>query len=185
MQTYLTLNIKFSTFCSNNNTLIIYFKEDPHLPALRKSLDDPFVTDNEGKANLLISQFYPPPPEVDLLDIPHDTSTLPRFTIPQDFPDILLERELEKLPNGKALGPDGIANKVLKEAHKELAPYLAETFTTAAYRGHYPKIGKSTTTVVLRKDGKVDYSLTNSYRPIALENTIAKVYEKLLATLIS
>ena len=37
----------------------------------------------------------------------------------------------------------------------------------------------------MRKDGKADYFLTNSYRPIALENTIAKVYEKLLATLIS
>ena len=37
----------------------------------------------------------------------------------------------------------------------------------------------------LRKDGKADYFLTNSYRPIALENTIAKVYKKLLATLIS
>ena len=58
-------------------------------------------------------------------------------------------------------------------------------FTAVIHRGHYPKIGKSTTTVVLYKDSKVDYSLTNSYRPIALENTIAKVYEKLLATLIS
>jgi exonuclease III len=159
--------------------------EDPHLPPLRKSPDDPLITDNEGKAKLLISQFYPPPPEADLSDIPNDTSTLPRFTIPQDFPDTLLERELEKLPNGKAPGPDRIANEVLKEAHKELAPYLAEAFTAAAHLGYYPKIGKSTTTVALRKDGKADYSLTNSYRPIALENTIAKVYEKLLATLIS
>ena len=82
-------------------------------------------------------------------------------------------------------GPDRIANEVLKEAHKELAPYLAEAFTAAAHLGYYPKIGKSTTTVALRKDGKADYSLTNSYRPIALENTIVKVYEKLLVTLIS
>ena len=58
-------------------------------------------------------------------------------------------------------------------------------FTTAVHLRYYPKIGKSITTVALCKDGKADYSLTNSYRPIALENTIVKVYKKLLVTLIS
>ena len=109
---------------------------------------------------------------------------LPRFTIPQDFPDTLLEKELEKLPNGKALGLDKIANKVLKEVYKELVPYLAEAFTAAVHFGYYPKIRKSITTVTLYKDGKADYSFINSYRPITLENTIAKVYKKLLITLI-
>ena len=158
--------------------------EDPHLPLLRKSPDDPLIIDNKGKAKLLISQFYPPLLEVDLLDIPNDTSMLFQFTIPQDFPDTLLERELEKLPNKKAPGPDRIANEVLKEVYKELALYLAEVFTVAVYLGYYPKIKKSITTVALRKDGKVDYSFINSYRPITLENTIVKVYEKLLVTLI-
>ena len=102
--------------------------------------------------------------------------------MPQEFPDAQLESELRKLPNKRALGPDRIPNEVLKEAYKELAPYLVEAFTAAAWLGHYPKIRKTTTTVALRKDSKADYSLTNSYRPIALENTIAKVYEKLLAT---
>src|SRR6266498_2391190 len=102
--------------------------------------------------------------------------------MPQDFLDTLLESELKKLPNGKAPGPDRIANKVLKEAHKELALYLAEVFTIVAQLGYYPKIRKSTTIVVLYKDSKVDYSLINSYRPITLENTIAKVYKKLLAS---
>ena len=107
-----------------------------------------------------------------------------RFTIPQDFPDILLERELEKLPNKKALGLDRIANKVLKEVYKELALYLAEVFTATVYFRYYPKIKKSITTVALRKDSKVDYFFINSYRPITLENTIVKVYKKLLVTLI-
>jgi hypothetical protein len=40
-------------------------------------------------------------------------------------------------------------------------------------------------TVVLRKDRKRDYSLPSSYRPIALENTIAKVFERLLAERLS
>ena len=159
--------------------------KDPYLPLFRKSPDDPLIIDNKGKANFFISQFYSFSLEVDLLDIPNDTNTLSWFIIPQDFPDILLERELEKFSNGKAPGPNRIANEVLKKVYKELAPYLAEVFTAAVYLGYYPKIGKSITTVALCKDGKVDYSLINSYRPITLENTIAKVYKKLLATLIS
>ena len=58
-------------------------------------------------------------------------------------------------------------------------------FTIIVYLGYYPKIRKSTTIVVLYKDGKADYSFINSYRPITLENTIAIVYKKLLVTLIS
>ena len=159
--------------------------KDPYLPLLRKSPDDPLIIDNKGKAKFLISQFYPPLLEVDLLNILNDTSMLPQFTIPQDFSDILLKRELGKLPNGKALNLSEITNKVLKEVYKELAVYLAEVFTTIAYFRYYFKIKKSITTVTLRKDGKVDYFFINSYRLIALENTIAKVYKKLLVILIS
>ena len=35
--------------------------------------------------------------------------------------------------------------------------------------------------VVVRKDKKKDYSLPGSYRPIALENIIAKIVEKIIA----
>ncbi|KAF2189414.1 hypothetical protein K469DRAFT_561634, partial [Zopfia rhizophila CBS 207.26] len=40
---------------------------------------------------------------------------------------------------------------------------------------------KELITIVLRKEGKKDYSLPGSYQPIALENTIAKVIEKQVA----
>ena len=118
--------------------------------------------------------------EVDLLDIFNNINILPQFTIPQDFPDTLLERELEKFPNRKVLGLNKIANKVLKEVYKKLVLYLVEAFTAAVHFRYYFKIKKSITTVALHKDGKADYSLINSYRPIALENTIVKVYKKLL-----
>jgi hypothetical protein len=37
------------------------------------------------------------------------------------------------------------------------------------------------TTVVLRKEGKADYSIPGSYRPIALENTLSKILKKVIA----
>ena len=98
--------------------------------------------------------------------------------------DILLKKKPKKLLNRKALGLDKIINKVLKEVYKELVLYLVKAFIIVAYLGYYPKIKKSITTVVLRKDGKVDYFFINSYRPITLENTIVKVYKKLLVALI-
>jgi len=36
-------------------------------------------------------------------------------------------------------------------------------------------------TVVLRKEGKVDYLILGSYRSIALENTLSKILEKVIA----
>ena len=36
-------------------------------------------------------------------------------------------------------------------------------------------------TVALRKEGKVDYLLLESYCPIALENTLNKILERVIA----
>jgi len=35
--------------------------------------------------------------------------------------------------------------------------------------------------VILRKEGKVDYLIPGSYCPIALENTLSKILEKVIA----
>ena len=39
-------------------------------------------------------------------------------------------------------------------------------------------------TIVLYKEGKKDYSLLGSYRPITLKNTLVKVLEKYIANII-
>ena len=50
---------------------------------------------------------------------------------------------------------------------------------------HFPKPFKHTTTIVLRKPGKPDYTEAKAYRPIALENTLGKVMESIVADVIS
>jgi len=37
------------------------------------------------------------------------------------------------------------------------------------------------TTVILWKEGKADYLVLGSYRPIALENTLSKILERVIA----
>ena len=44
---------------------------------------------------------------------------------------------------------------------------------------------KESITMVLYKEGKKDYSLPGSFRPIALKNTLAKVLEKYIANIMS
>jgi hypothetical protein len=53
-------------------------------------------------------------------------------------------------------------------------------FSTYLEIGYFPTAFRETLIVVLRKEGKADYSLLSSYRPIALENTLGKVLEKLV-----
>ena len=48
-------------------------------------------------------------------------------------------------------------------------------------KGTLPSRYKESTTIALRKEVKKDYSLLGSYRPIALENTLAKVIKKTIA----
>src|SRR4030095_15825212 len=51
--------------------------------------------------------------------------------------------------------------------------------------GHFPQPYKETTTLVIRKPNKPNYMKPNAYRPIALENTIGKVLESIMAEHIS
>ena len=88
---------------------------------------------------------------------------------------------LGKLPNRKGPGPDRIPNEALKELKEKIAPGMAKAISWIFRNGEMPTRLKESTTVVLRKDKKKDYSLPSSYRPIALENTIAKVIEKIIA----
>jgi len=63
---------------------------------------------------------------------------------------------------------------------KDLAEAASYYFTN----GTIPESLKESITVVLRKEGKKDYSLLDSYRLIALKNMLVKVLEKHIANII-
>jgi hypothetical protein len=92
-----------------------------------------------------------------------------------------VNRVLAGLPNKKALGLDGILNKVLKTLVEEISTGIARGINNSLKRRILPAYYRESTTITLRKEGKKDYSLPNAYRPIALENTLAKVVKKVLA----
>ncbi len=88
---------------------------------------------------------------------------------------------IQSLPNNKAPGPDGIPNEALKIILPATAPLLAQAISMLLASGSIPPHFKESTTIALRKEQKPDYSLPGSYRPIALENTLAKLIEKIVA----
>ena len=102
---------------------------------------------------------------------------------------IILIEEISKLIkgllNGKALGPDGIPNEVLKVVALVIKKDLAEAASYCFTNGIVLESLKESITAVLYKKGKKDYSLLGSYRLIALENTLVKVLEKYIANVIS
>jgi len=92
-----------------------------------------------------------------------------------------MARTISRLLNNIALGLDGILNKALKTYGPFIAPWLVNIAKVYFAIGYYPRLRRSITTVILRKEGKVDYLIPGSYRPIALKNTLSKILKKVIA----
>jgi len=139
---------------------------------------------NDEKAEIFKLTFFPPPPLADLSDIegtncPETVPSPPRITVSQ------VETAIEKLTAKKAPGLDEIPNLILKKCYNEIKEHLLLLAQESYETGHFPTIFKESTTLILRKPKKPDYSKPNAYRPIALECTIGKVLESIMAETIS
>jgi retron-type reverse transcriptase len=88
------------------------------------------------------------------------------------------------LPN-KAPGPDGITNQVLKKALPLIEKHLQAILQASLNLGYFSKIFRTSTTVVMHKPGKPDYTRSKAYRPIALENTMGKIFKSVIAEILS
>ena len=110
-----------------------------------------------------------------------DTQARRTLNIPSEVTEGEIDQLLRNLPKRKATGPDSTPNEILTLLRESLDKDLVHAISTLLARGTLPASFKESTTVVLRKEGKKDYSLPSSYRPIALENTLAKLVEKVIA----
>ncbi len=155
----------------------------PHLPALRRTEQDEPSDDNKTKADILAEKFFPEGQPADLSDINNDVAAHTPHTL--NIPSIVTVEELlsalKSLPNGKAPGPDGIPNEVVKGVGEKIPKDLAQAISTLFAGSALPPSFRESTTVVLRKERKKDYSLLSSYRPITLENTFIKLTKKIVA----
>lgn len=147
------------------------------IPPLEK---DGFIySENLDKANLLNDYFR------DQTVLPDHNSTLPDLPAFNGTPlsSLVLyphevESVLQTLPVGKAAGPDGINNRILKELSKEIAPPLCSIFNQSLNQGSVPDIWKVAHVCPIPKDG--DVSSVSNHRPISLLSNIDKSFERIV-----
>ncbi|KHJ30011.1 putative zinc knuckle domain protein [Erysiphe necator] len=153
----------------------------PHLPGLRRSETDPPTDDNRSKVAILSDKFFPKRVEADLSDMELiQQAKRHTIAIPDVTPDEV-GRILKQLPRNKAPGPDEIPNEILQALLYDWRVDLAQAIRSLLRNGQIPSSFKESITLTIRKERHPDYTLPSSYRPIALENSLAKIVEKLVA----
>ncbi|KAG6979043.1 RNA-directed DNA polymerase from mobile element jockey [Fusarium oxysporum f. sp. conglutinans] len=140
------------------------------------------ITPSE-KAELLRKTFFPVPPDTDLEDIENANYPAPTAMPPITTREI--EEAIDEAAPLKAPGPDGITNKALQIASPWIKHHLTKIFNQSLTLGYYPEHFRQSTTVVLRKPGKDNYTVPKAYRPIALLNTTGKIMEAVIAKRLS
>ena len=89
-----------------------------------------------------------------------------------------VESVLQTLKIGKASGPDGISNRILKELSHELSSPYCSLFNQSLRSGIFPSPYKDANVSPVPKKG--DLSVVSNYRPISLLNSDAKLFERLV-----
>ncbi|KAF8594195.1 hypothetical protein BDV93DRAFT_459492, partial [Ceratobasidium sp. AG-I] len=102
-------------------------------------------------------------------DYPEQVTTFREITSKQ------IEEVIDGLASHKTPGPDGIPNSIFKNCKGLLIPHLLPIYRATFRLKHYPESWKQSTTVVLRKPDRPDYTVPKAYRPIALLNVISKI----------
>ena len=92
-----------------------------------------------------------------------------------------MARTISRFLNNIVLGPNKILNKALKTCGPLIIPWLTDVAKVYFIIGYFLRLRRAIITVILYKEGKVDYLLLGSYRPIALKHTLSKISENVMA----
>ncbi|KAI6789402.1 hypothetical protein KC331_g213 [Hortaea werneckii] len=152
-------------------------------PSLRCPQTGNEVTEASEKTEVFRRTFFPRPPAADLGDM-QDAQYAGQISLPPITEKEILEAIKSTSPL-KAPGPDGLPNRVLQAAADNIVGHLTIVFNQSLHIGYCPAHFRSSTTVVLRKPGKDNYTIPKAYRPIALLNTIGKIMDAVMARRLS
>ncbi|KAJ9511682.1 hypothetical protein QJQ45_017980 [Haematococcus lacustris] len=91
---------------------------------------------------------------------------------------------LSRLAGGKAPGPDGVENKIIKMLPWEMRETIHQLFIIMWATGCTPTTWKTSDTCLYYKDKGEETDL-NSYRPVGLANTVYKLWTSLITKTLS
>ena len=143
-------------------------------------LDDPpqEAATNKDKSAMLAGLIFPKrPPNDNFADDYQYDDQLPK---PPDITEDQIHHHLAGLSPYKAPGPDGVPNIVWKSCAKLTTPYLVHIFRASLHLGVYPGQWRESITCMLCKPGKARYNIPKAYQPVALLNTVAKLFSAIV-----
>ena len=92
--------------------------------------------------------------------------------------ELEVESVIKTLVIGKASGPNGLSNRILRELSSELAIPFCALFHQSLRSGTFPGLYKEANVCPVPKKG--DLSIVSNYRPISLLNSESKLFERLV-----
>ena len=126
----------------------------------------------------------PPPWEapnaIDRITIPQPAGATPNMTLLEMIDIGFLETAIATLAEGKAPGPDGIPNEIIKHLPESVKHLLYRIFMLMGDTTHTPSNWGLSATCLIFKPNKEDPAHCSSYRPISLMNCILKLWTSTL-----
>lgn len=132
--------------------------------------------EKEGRMSAIVEGLFPPSVEEFGYDSPL------AYPLGRDGGPFRMEEldvAIKSLRGGKAPGPDGIGNEVVKATYHADPSGLLRLYNSCRAEGVFPSRWKVARLILLRKDGK-PLDRPSSYRPICLIDCFGKVLEKLI-----
>jgi hypothetical protein len=80
---------------------------------------------------------------------------------------------------GKAPGPNGVPNRVLRYRPQRAITFLTKVYNAVLRRHYFPPVSEHARLLPILKPGK-DPTLASSYRPVSLLDAVGKLFEKFL-----
>ena len=160
-------------------------KELPKFPALRQNTSNNIYTkDFKDKVQILRERFFPPSQEVNLEGIFQAEYPAPLLSAMRVTPEEV-EAAIQWPKSDKVPGIDGVPGRFLRQVLEVFLSHFTYLFQACVELGYHFKEFRVANTIVLRKPWKDDYSLAESYRPIALLSTLGKALKSVIAHCLS
>jgi hypothetical protein len=142
-------------------------------------VNNQIITDNKEKADAFNS-YFASQASLDTARVWHPGEPPPSgCTVPDlHVTEHDVFKLLTSLDAGKATGPDGIGNRLLREAAPGISAVLAKMFQFSVDQGYFPQNWKLAHVVPLHKKGEM--TNPSNYRPVSLLPCVSKVFEKVV-----
>ena len=137
---------------------------------------------------MLMSSFFPTPPEPEPSRTPRRKVVHPTGRVPRELPRLTIDEirnAIFRYNPKKAPGSDEITFEIWRHLFQYVQRWIQWLYQTSVDLGHLPRSWRHAQIVALKKPGKSDYTVPKAYWPISPLPTISKGLEAVVATRLS